>query len=316
MAHSHDHSHSHSHGHSHGHGHHHGSASYGRAFAIAILLNSVFVAVEFGYGFVAHSTALMADAGHNLSDVLSLVLAWGAALMGRQAPSERYTYGLRSSSILAALFNAMLLLVACGAIALEAVQRFLQPPAVAGLTVSVVAGIGIVINGLSAWLFVQGSQHDLNIRGAFLHMAADAVVSLGVVLAGIAMLFTGWYWLDPVISLVIVVFILASTWGLLRDSVRLALSAVPAHIDVAAVESYLRQLPGVSEIHDLHIWGLSTTESALTVHLVMPSGYPGDAFLDEVVETLEHRFAIHHSTVQVEEGTTRHACGVGNQRVC
>lgn len=316
MAHSHDHSHSHSHDHSHGHGHHHGSASYGRAFAIAILLNSVFVAVEFGYGFVAHSTALMADAGHNLSDVLSLVLAWGAALMGRQAPSERYTYGLRSSSILAALFNAMLLLVACGAIALEAVQRFLQPPAVAGLTVSVVAGIGIVINGLSAWLFVQGSQHDLNIRGAFLHMAADAVVSLGVVLAGIAMLFTGWYWLDPVISLVIVVFILASTWGLLRDSVRLALSAVPAHIDVAAVESYLRQLPGVSEIHDLHIWGLSTTESALTVHLVMPSGYPGDAFLDEVVETLEHRFAIHHSTVQVEEGTTRHACGVGNQRVC
>lgn len=316
MAHSHDHSHSHSHDHSHGHGHHHGPASYGRAFAIAILLNSVFVAVEFGYGFVAHSTALMADAGHNLSDVLSLVLAWGAALMGRQAPSERYTYGLRSSSILAALFNAMLLLVACGAIALEAVQRFLQPPAVAGLTVSVVAGIGIVINGLSAWLFVQGSQHDLNIRGAFLHMAADAVVSLGVVLAGIAMLFTGWYWLDPVISLVIVVFILASTWGLLRDSVRLALSAVPAHIDVAAVESYLRQLPGVSEIHDLHIWGLSTTESALTVHLVMPSGYPGDAFLDEVVETLEHRFAIHHSTVQVEEGTTRHACGVGNQRVC
>lgn len=300
--------------HQHGHdGHSHGPANYGRAFALAILLNSLFVVIEFSYGFIAHSTALMADAGHNLSDVLSLVLAWGAALMSQRRPSGRYTYGLRSTSILAALANAMLLLVACGAIAWEAVQRIAEPPAVAGLTVSVVAGVGIVINSLSAWLFMSGSKGDLNIRGAYLHMAADAAVSLGVVLAGIAIVYTGWTWLDPIISLAIVLVILIGTWGLLRDSVQLALSAVPAHIDVAAIESYLRELPGVSDIHDLHIWGLSTTESALTAHLVVPGGYPGDSFLDEVTETLEHRFAIHHSTLQIEQGTSAHACAFGAQ---
>jgi len=273
-------------------------------------LNATFVVIEFAYGLNANSTALMADAGHNLSDVLGLILAWSAAILARKAPSERYTYGLRSTSILAALANAMFLLVACGAIAWEAVQRFSQPPAVAGLTVTVVASVGIIINGLSAWLFMKGSKGDLNIRAAYLHMAADAAVSLGVVFAGIAMIFTGWYWLDPVISLVIVAVIIIGTWGLLRESVQLALSAVPAHIEVAAIDGYLRQCTGVTDIHDLHIWGMSTTESALTVHLVMPEGYPGDAFMDDIMQTLKVRFSIQHSTLQVEQGTTDHACAL------
>ncbi len=297
--------------HSHCHGHRHGDPNkHGRAFAIAIALNTAFVVIEMAYGFIANSTALMADAGHNLSDVLGLLLAWGAAILTHRAPSERFTYGLRSTSILAAMANAMLLLVACGAIALEAVQRISTPPAVAGLTVTVVAGIGIIVNGLSAWLFVKGSKGDLNIRGAYLHMAADAVVSLGVVIAGIGMLFTGWYWLDPVISLVIVAVILIGTWGLLRESVQLALNAVPSHIDVPAVETYLRQCAGVADIHDLHIWGMSTTESAITVHLVMPEGYPGDGFMDEIARTLAERFSLQHCTLQVEEGTTDHSCAL------
>jgi cobalt-zinc-cadmium efflux system protein len=297
--------------HSHGSCHHHDVPNnHGRAFAIAIALNTIFVAVEMTYGFIANSTALMADAGHNLSDVMGLLLAWGAAILARKAPSERFTYGLRSTSILAAMANAMLLLVACGAIALEAIQRISAPPAVAGLTITVVAGIGIVINGLSAWLFVKGSKGDLNIRGAYLHMAADAVVSLGVVIAGMAMLFTGWYWLDPVISLVIVAVILIGTWGLLRESVQLALSAVPAHIDLPAVETFLRECAGVTDIHDLHIWAMSTTESALTVHLVMTEGYPGDGFMDGITRTLAERFSLQHSTLQVEQGTTDHSCAL------
>lgn len=309
----HHHAHDHHHDH-HAHDHHaHGSSSHdpanhGRAFIIAIVLNSLFVAVEFGYGLIANSTALMADAGHNLSDVLGLALAWGAAILARKAPNERYTYGLRSSSILAALTNAMFLLVACGAIAWEALMRFSQPPTVASLTVSLVAVVGIVINGVSAWLFMAGSKGDLNIRGAYLHMAADAVISLGVAITGVAMLFTGWYWLDPIVSLLIVGVIVVGTWGLLRESTQLALSAVPEHIDVAAVDTYLRQCAGVSDIHDLHIWGMSTTESALTVHLVMPAGYPGDVFMDNIMQTLNERFSIHHSTLQVEQGTTRHRC--------
>jgi cobalt-zinc-cadmium efflux system protein len=304
------------HSHAHGdHGHDHPSpASYGRAFALAIALNMTFVAIEAGYGFVADSTALMADAGHNLSDVLALALAWAAAVVGKRQPSQRYTYGLRSTSILAALANAMLLLVACGAIAWEAILRFSQPPAVAGLTVSAVAGVGIAVNGISAWLFLSGSKGDLNIRGAYLHMAADAAVSLGVLIAGLMMRYMGAYWIDPVASLVIVAIIMAGTWGLLKESVQLALSAVPRHIDMSAIEAYLRQLPGVRETHDLHVWGLSTTESALTVHLVMPDGFPGDAFMDEVTGELEHRFAIHHATLQIEQGTTVHACALGVQR--
>jgi cobalt-zinc-cadmium efflux system protein len=304
-----------SHGHAGGHHHHHGDPStQGRAFIVAIALNSVFVAVEFGCGYAANSTALMADAGHNLSDILGLALAWAAVVVGRRVPSERFTYGLRSTSILAALANAMLLLVACGAIGWEAVQRFAQPPAVSSVTVMVVAGIGIVVNGVSAWMFMKGSESDLNIRGAYLHMAADAAVSLGVVVAGLVMLFTGWYWLDPLVSLAIVAVIVFGTWGLLRESMHLALNAVPPHIDLAAVAAYLRELPGVTGIHDLHIWGMSTTESALTVHLVMPAGYPGDQVIDGITQTLGERFSVHHCTLQVEQGTTEHACSLQGGR--
>lgn len=301
-----DHQHTHC-DHSHGHHHHHGDPN-SRAFGIAISLNVLYVVVEFIYGLIANSTALMADAGHNLADVLGLLLAGGAAILARRAPSGRYTYGLRSTSILAALANAMFLLVACGGIAWEAVLRFSQPPAVAGMTVIVVAGIGIAVNGLSAWMFMRGSHQDINVRAAYLHMAADAAVSLGVVVAGVIMLFTGWYWLDPAVSLVIVAVVVMGTWGLLRESVQLALSAVPIHIDLLEVESYLRSCKGVADIHDLHIWGMSTTETALTVHLVMPDGYPGDVYMDTIMHTLKERYAVHHSTLQVELGTTDHAC--------
>lgn len=294
-----------------GHNHSHSApANFGRAFIIAIALNTTFVVVEFGFGFVANSTALMADAGHNLSDVLGLILAWGAAILSKKAPSDRYTYGLRSTSILAALANAVLLLVACGAIAWEAIQRFSDPPTVAGLTVTIVAAIGIMINGISAWLFVKGSKGDLNIRGAYMHLMADAVVSLGVVISGIILIFTGWNWIDPAVSLVITAVIVVGTWGLLRDSVKLAMNAVPVHIEVSAVDAFLRQYPGVTDIHDLHIWGMSTTESALTVHLVMPNGCPSDAVLDQIASDLNEKFSIHHSTIQVEQGTTDHSCSL------
>lgn len=303
MAHHHNHNHSEKH-------HHPAPNNQGPIFVITIVLNMLFVVVEFTYGFLANSTALIADAGHNTSDVLGLLLSWGAIILARRQPSKRYTYGLRSTSILAALANAMLLLVACGAIAWEAIHRFSQPPVIAGLTISSVAAIGIVINGLSALLLLKGSKGDLNIRSAYLHMAADTAVSLAVVLAGIGMLYTGWYWLDPVMSLVIVVVIVIGTWGLLRDSLQLAMSAVPAQIDVPAISDYLYQLKGVTDIHDLHIWGLSTTESALTVHLVMPNGHPGDAFIDDCARTLEERYSVHHSTLQIELGTTDHACSL------
>ena len=301
----------HKHNHSAGHHHHHVAPNnQGRIFALAIILNTVFVVIEFSYGFIANSTALVADASHNISDVLSLLLAWSAILLTRKQPSQRYTYGLRSTTILAALANAMLLLVVSGGIAWEAIHRFSQPPAVDSLTVSVVAAVGIVINGLSAWLFMKGSKKDLNIRGAYLHMAADTAVSLAVVIAGVAIFYTGWYWLDPVISLVIVIVILVGTWGLLLDSLKLALNAVPEGIDVPAIHEYLNQLSGVTDIHDLHIWGLSTTETALTVHLVMPGGHPGDAFMDDIVQTLNEHYSVHHSTLQIEQGTTNHTCSL------
>jgi cobalt-zinc-cadmium efflux system protein len=303
MASSHDHDHGQHHGHAHG-----DPEKAGRAFALAIGLNAVFVAVEFIYGLVANSTALLADAGHNLSDVLGLVLAWGAAVLSRRAPSERFTFGLRGSSILAALANGTLLFVACGGIGWEAVRRFGAPPAVATDLVMAVAAVGIVVNGVSAWLFASGSRHDINLRGAFLHLAADAAVSLGVVVGGLVMRQTGWYWVDPLLSLVIVVVVLASTWGLLRTALNLSLAAVPPHVDSAAVRAHLGSLPGVTDVHDLHIWALSTTESALTVHLVMPAGTPGDAFMDEVGAQLEARFSIQHSTLQIERGETTHAC--------
>jgi cobalt-zinc-cadmium efflux system protein len=312
-SHNHDHDHSHDHcGHSHGDGHHHHGVpkDYGSSFLIAIAMNTAFVIIEFAYGFIANSTALMADAGHNLSDVLGLLLSLGAAILSRKIPGGRFTYGLRSTSILAALMNAMFLMVACGIIAWEAIHRFSQVQEVAGLTVTLIAGVGIVINGVSAWLFVQGSKGDLNIRGAYLHMLADAAVSLGVAVAGLVMMFTGWYWLDPIVSLLIVTVIVIGTWGLLRESMQLALNAIPENIDATAVETYLRQCRGVADIHDLHIWGMSTTESALTVHLVIPEGYPGDAFMDEIMDTLKEKYFIHHSTLQVEQGTTDHSCAL------
>lgn len=303
MAHNHTHNHSKEH-------HHPAHNNQGRIFGITIFLNLIYVGVEFGYGFITNSTALIADAGHNISDVLGLLLSWGAVILAKKQPSKRYTYGLRSTSILAALANAMLLLVACGAIAWEAIHRFSEPPVIAGLTVSIVAGVGIFINGLSALLLMKDSKGDLNIRSAYLHMAADTAVSLAVVIAGFAMIYTGWYWLDPVMSLVIVIVIVIGTWSLLRESLQLALSAVPAQIDAPAIDGYLCQLEGVTDIHDLHIWGLSTTENALTVHLVMPNGHPGDAFMDNIVLTLKEHYSVHHSTLQIELGTTNHECSL------
>lgn len=307
--HHHDHGHHHGHGHGHHH-HHHPVPGHGRAFALAIGLNAVFVAIEFIYGFIANSTALMADAGHNLSDVLGLVLAWGAAVLAKKAPDARYTYGLRSSSILAALANALLLLLACGAIAWEAAQRFAAPPPVEGITVSVVAAIGVAVNGFSAWLFMAGSKGDLNIRGAYLHMAADAAISLGVVVSGLVIMGTGWTWLDPAVSIAIVLVIVVGTWSLLRESAGLVLAAVPDSVDAAGIQAYLEARPGVAEVHDLHIWAISTTETALTAHLVMPGGYPGDRAIDDIVAQLRKDFAIHHCTLQVEEGTTAHGCAL------
>ncbi|MDK6078371.1 cation diffusion facilitator family transporter [Massilia varians] len=316
--HTHDHhDHDHDHGHHHGFGHHHhhmpDPAGHERAFALAIGLNALFVAIEFTYGFIAHSTALMADAGHNLSDVLGLVLAWGAAALAKRAPTGRYTYGLRGSSILAALGNGLLLMVACGAIALEAVQRFTEPAPVQGMTVSIVAGIGVLINGFSAWLFMAGSKSDLNLRGAYLHMAADAALSLGVVISGLLIMGTGWTWVDPAVSLAIVVVIVIGTWSLLRESVLLSMAAVPPGVDANAVRGFLCGQPGVKEVHDLHIWAISTTENALTAHVVMPGGYPGDRVLDAMVDRLRSDFGIHHCTLQVEEGTTHHGCALGDQ---
>jgi cobalt-zinc-cadmium efflux system protein len=288
--------------------HHHAPANYNRAFAAGITLNLTFVALEFAAGLWSQSVALVADAGHNLSDVLGLLVAWAAAYLTTVGPNERRTYGLRRTSILAALINALVLLVATGGIAWEALQRFDHPAPVAGTTIMVVAAIGVVVNGMTAFLFFKGRRHDLNLRGAFLHMAADAGVSLGVVVSGALIEWRGWLWIDPVASLVIVGAILVTTWGLLRDSVNLALDAVPRGIDPALVREYLQGLPGITDVHDLHIWGMSTTETALTVHLVKPDGLIDDAFLGEVEHTLHDRFGIMHCTIQFEQGAAEHSC--------
>ena len=293
----------HDHGHDHAHhGHSHAPASFDRAFSIGTVLNIGFVAVEFAYGLIGNSLALIADAGHNLSDVAGLLIAWGSAVLARRIPTARYTYGLRGSTILAALANAALLFVVTGAIAWEAVLRFMTPQPVATGTMMVVAAVGIVVNGATAWLFAGGRKSDLNIRGAYLHMAADAAVSLGVVVAGAAIAFTGWLWIDPLVTLGISSVIVVGTWDMLRQSASLALNAVPVGIDPARVRDYLRAQPGVTALHDLHIWAMSTTETALTCHLVMPAGYPGDAALACIAQDLKQRFAIGHSTIQVEDG--------------
>jgi cobalt-zinc-cadmium efflux system protein len=276
------------------------ASRFGFAFAVGIALNLAFVAAGVVFGILSNSMALIADAGHNLGDVLGLVVAWIASVLVRLAPSQRYTYGLRSSSILAALFNAVLLLVITGAIVFEAIHRFSEPAPVAGLTVMAVAATGIVINAVSALLFMRGRKRDLNIKGAFLHMASDAVVSVGVVFAGLAILLTGWQWIDPVVSLVIAAAIVLGTWGLLRDAVNMTLHGVPAGVDPVAVRDFLCACPGVADVHDLHIWPMSTTETALTCHLVMPAGFPGDEALRELSDHLRVRFAIPHATLQVE----------------
>ena len=288
-------------GHDHGgHGHSHAPKDFGRAFAIGTALNLGFVIVEAVYGIASGSMALLADAGHNLSDVLGLLIAWGAATMAKRRPSARYTYGLRSSSILAALFNALLLLAAIAVIATEAVRRFAEPAPVAATTVMIVAAIGIIINGATAMLFMSGRKGDLNIRGAFLHMAADAAISAGVVVAGFIILKTGATWIDPAVSLAIVAVIFMGTWGLLKDSVNMSLHAAPAGVDPDRISTFLRKQPGVKGVHDLHIWPMSTTETALTVHLLVPDGYPGDAFTAGIAAALDERFDIHHATIQIE----------------
>jgi cobalt-zinc-cadmium efflux system protein len=304
-----------SHGHAghshdgHGHaGHSHSPASFGRAFAIGAALNIGFVVVETVFGLRSNSMALLADAGHNLSDVLGLLIAWGASVLAARGPTARRTYGLRSSSILAALVNAVVLLIAIGAIAWEAIGRLTHPEPVATGIMAWVAAVGIVINGATALLFMSGRKRDLNIRGAYLHMAADAGVSAGVVIAGLTIAATGWLWLDPVISLVIAAVITLGTWGLLRDSVNLALDAVPSHLDPAEVEQYLCSLPGVTGVHDLHIWGMSTTDVALTAHIIRPEVCDDDALLIDAAHVLHDRFGISHPTLQIERGHGPHDC--------
>lgn len=300
MAHAHAHPHDH-HGHSHGQGHGHAPADFGRAFAIGIVLNTAFVAVEATAGLIYGSMALVADAGHNLSDVLALALAWGASVAARQPALGRFTYGYKSSTILAALANALLLATAIGAIGFETVHRIMNPSQPEGLAMMAVAGIGIGINALTAMLFVRG-QDDINIRGAYLHMATDALVSLGVVVAGLAIVLTGISWIDPLVSLVILAVIALGTWGLARDSLAMGLLAAPARIDLADVKRHLASFEGVTAVHDLHVWPMSTTEVALTVHLVMPGRPAQDSFLREVTASLERRFGVGHATIQVESG--------------
>ena len=289
----------HSHSQSDAHGHSHAPADFGSAFLIGIILNTAFVVVEAIYGWLSGSMALIADAGHNLSDVLALLLAWGASAAAKRPPTQRFTYGFKSSTILAALANAGLLLIAIGAILFETLRRVAEPAPVQGETMAIVAGIGILVNAGTAALFLKG-QDDINIRGAFLHMAADALVSLGVVIAGLAILWTGERWIDPAVSIAIVLVIAWGTWGLLKDSVAMSLLAVPKTVSQSGVHAYLAGLPGVEAVHDLHIWPMSTTETALTAHLVMPGGHPGDAFLREVAEELSHHHRIGHTTIQIE----------------
>ena len=283
-------------------------ANFNNAFAVGIALNAAYIAFEVGYGILAHSLALLADAGHNLSDVLGLLLAWGASAMARTRPTKRRTYGLRGTSILAALFNAIFLLVSVGAIAWEAIRRFGAPALVSGRIIIGVSLLGILVNTITAWMFAAGRKGDLNIRSAFLHMAADAAISAGVVLAGIAILLTGQRWIDPVVSLLISAIIIWGTWDLLREGVNLALHAVPKQIDPDAVQHYLRELPGISEVHDLHIWPMSTTETAITVHLIKPDGVIDDALLCQIKEELHARFFINHVTIQCEAGDAAYPC--------
>ncbi|WP_194303161.1 cation diffusion facilitator family transporter [Acetobacter estunensis] len=312
----HDHGHD-EHGHGeqgcdHGHGlfghHHHAPASFGTIFAVGMAINTLYLVIEAVWGVLAHSLALLADAGHNLSDVLALGAAWLAHNLSQRAPSQRFTYGLRRSSILAALTNAVILLLVTGGIAWEAILRLFHPEPVAGRTVMIVAAIGILVNGATALMLMKGQKEDLNIRGAFLHMATDALASFAVVVTGAMVLLTNLTWLDPAISLAISVLIVGATWALLRDSLDMALDAVPRDVNPGEVEQYLRTLPGVTELHDLHIWAMSTTENALTAHLVRASSTDNDRLLETVGETLRSRFGIVHPTIQIETARCDAGC--------
>ena len=302
-AHDHGHSHGHDHGHGHHHHHHHVPSSHGKAFAIAVTLNVLFVLAETAASFVSGSTALLADAGHNLGDVLSLLLAWGASVLAARPPGPGFTYGLKSSSILAAIANAALLWIALGAVMLETVQRMWQPNEVNGMQVMAVAGAGIVVNAASALLFAKGSKDDLNLRAAFQHLMADAVVSASVVFVGLMVVLTNQNWIDPLASIAITIGLAWASWDILKDAVKMGLLAVPRHIDEAAVKAFLAEQDGVTAVHDLHIWGMSTTECALTAHLVVPEGVTGDAFLRDIGKELEQRFKVHHATIQIETGS-------------
>jgi cobalt-zinc-cadmium efflux system protein len=296
------------------HSHDHAPLNYGRAFAIGIAVNLAYLGGEAVAGIVSGSLALLADAGHNLGDVLSLSLSWGAAVLSRRQPSGRFTYGLRSTSILAALANAIILLIVTGGIAWEAIRRLGHPAPVTSSIVIAVAAIGICVNGGTALLFASGKS-DLNVKSAFLHLAADAVVTAGVVVTGVVIWLTNWEWLDPAVSIVVSAVIVFGTWGLLKSAIGLALDAVPEGVDAAAVRSHLLGLPGVTGLHDLHIWGMSTTETALTCHLVMPSGHPGDAVLTGVAQQLHHRFGIQHATIQIELADTDEVCALTPEHV-
>ncbi len=290
------------------HHHHHSAPDYNRAFAAGVILNVGFVVIEVIFGVLSDSLALLTDAGHNLSDVMGLLLAWGAAALAKKRPSPRRTYGYSRATIIASVFSGLLLMGAVGAIGWEAVGRLMAPPQPAGKTIMIVAAIGVVINTVTALFFLSGKDNDLNIRGAFLHMAADALVSLGVVVAGALILFYGFNWIDPLVSLLIATVIFLSTWGLLRDSFNLAVDAVPRNVDPAAVREYLSGLPGVRALHDLHIWPMSTTNTALTAHLVMDVFPDNDQFLNDVAHDLEHRFSIMHPTIQMERYDSEVVC--------
>jgi len=292
----------------HHHDHDHAPVNYGRAFAIAVGLNLAFVGIEVFYGGLSHSLALLGDAAHNFGDVFALVLAWGASILVKQHSTMRYSYGMRRTSILAALVNAVILLLVTGGIAWEALQRFHQADQVSGSTIMWVAALGIIINLTSALLFFAGRQHDLNLRGAFLHLASDALVAVGVVIAGALIALTGWQWLDPLVSLAIAGVILIGTWDLLRGALNFALDSVPEGIDPGEVRDHLLRLPGVASLHDLHIWGMSTTETALTVHLVVPDSTCSDSFLAQASDELHDTFGIEHVTLQRETGDSAYPC--------
>lgn len=300
--------HSHHHEHHHTDNHHHAPKDYGRIFAFGIILNLAFVTIEAFYGWTAHSLALLADAGHNLSDVLGLLLAWSAFWLSQRKGTTHYTYGWRKTSVLAALINSMILLFAMGAMAWEAIQRLQQPQPIASLTVIWVAACGVVVNGVTAWLFMHDSKQDINLRGAFLHMAADALVSLGVIITGVLYYYFAWTWLDSITSLIIALVIIIGTWGLLKQSLNLTLDAVPDHIKLEKVEQFLLQQTDIQQVHDLHIWALSSSEVALTAHLVMAELPNDDRFVYTLSEQLEHHFAIQHCTLQLVQHTFKPAC--------